>query len=167
MTLSLLEESYIDEIIESLRTSDIYSILDTIARFRDMHVNARGFFEQMMYRLRDKIVEHLDDRFYGEYMELYRMFEDAYTRVRAIPDGILLIEITLLKIVKRDYQTKIIEKDEVKPQKTREVKNEPRKTESINTEEKEEDSVISSEVIMESRHLAQKDILEQILPFSE
>lgn len=101
MTLSLLEESYIDSIIESLRISDIPSILRTIADLRDMHVNARGFFEQMMYRLRDLIVEHLDDGLYSEYMELYGILEDAYTRVKAIPDGMLLIEITLLRIGKR------------------------------------------------------------------
>jgi DNA polymerase III subunit gamma/tau len=101
MTLSLLEESQIDAIIESLKNSDIKSIMNTIANLRDIHVSARGFFEQVMYRLRDLMIEHLDDGLYHTYQELYEYFESAYTRVRAIPDGMLLIEMTLLKIGKR------------------------------------------------------------------
>lgn len=101
MTLSLLEESQIDAVIESLKESDVKSIITTIASLRDIHVSARGFFEQVMYRLRDLMIEHLDDGLYHTYQELYEYFESAYTRVRAIPDGMLLIEMTLLKIVKR------------------------------------------------------------------
>ena len=66
-----------------------------------MHVNARSFFEQIMYQLRDLMIFHLYDAVYYEYQELYEFFESAYTRVRSIPDGMLLIEITLLKIGKR------------------------------------------------------------------
>jgi hypothetical protein len=80
-----------------------------------MHVGARAFFEQMMYRLRDLMIENLDNSGYMTYQEIYGLIESAYTRVRSIPDGMLLIEMTLLKIVKRDHQTKVI--DEVKPQK--------------------------------------------------
>lgn len=101
MTLSLLEESQIDHIIESLKISDIATIMSTISSLRDIHVSARGFFEQVMYRLRDLMIAHLDDGLYHTYQELYEYFESAYTRVRAIPDGMLLIEMTLLKIVKR------------------------------------------------------------------
>lgn len=101
MTLSLLEESQIDAVIESLKESDVVSIMNTTQNLRDIHVSARGFFEQVMYRLRDLMIEHLDDGLYHTYQELYEYFESAYTRVRAIPDGMLLIEMTLLKIVKR------------------------------------------------------------------
>lgn len=41
MTLSLLEESQIDTIIESLRDCNISNILDIIANLRDIHVSAR------------------------------------------------------------------------------------------------------------------------------
>ena len=126
MTLSLLEESQIDTLIESLRISDIESIVSIIANLRDIHVSVRGFFEQIMYRLRDQMVAHLDDGLYYEYHELYEYIETAYTRVRAIPDGMLLIEMTLLKIAKRGG---IEDREQrVESRKEKEVKKETIKT---------------------------------------
>jgi DNA polymerase III subunit gamma/tau len=101
MTLSLLEESQIDGIISALERYDTHTVMDTIAILRDMHVGARGFFEQIMYRLRDLMIENLDNSGYATYLEIYELIESAYTRVRSIPDGMLLIEMTLLKVVKR------------------------------------------------------------------
>ena len=101
MTLSLLEESQIDGVIAALAEYDTHAIMDTIAILRDMHVGARGFFEQIMYRLRDLMIENLDNSGYMTYQEIYEIIESAYTRVRSIPDGMLLIEMTLLKVVKR------------------------------------------------------------------
>lgn len=101
MTLSLLEESQIDGVIAALAEYDTHAIMDTIAILRDMHVGARGFFEQIMYRLRDLMIENLDNSGYITYQEIYEIIESAYTRVRSIPDGMLLIEMTLLKVVKR------------------------------------------------------------------
>lgn len=122
MTLSLLEESQIDGVITALVEYDTHVIMDTIAILRDMHVGARGFFEQIMYRLRDLMIENLDNSGYAVYLEIYELIESGYTRVRSIPDGMLLIEMTLLKVVKRDHQTKVI--DEVKPQKQSKVESE-------------------------------------------
>lgn len=122
MTLSLLEESQIDGVIAALAQYDTHAIMDTIAILRDMHVGARGFFEQIMYRLRDLMIENLDNSGYAVYLEIYELIESGYTRVRSIPDGMLLIEMTLLKVVKRDHQTKVI--DEVKPQKQSKVESE-------------------------------------------
>jgi DNA polymerase III gamma/tau subunit len=101
MTLSLLEESQIDGVISALAEYDTNAIMNTIAIIRDMHVGARGFFEQIMYRLRDLMVENLDNSGYMTYQEIYELIESAYTHVRSIPDGMLLIEMTLLKVVKR------------------------------------------------------------------
>lgn len=139
MTLSLLEESQIDTLIESLKNSDIQSIMNTIEGLRDIHVRARGFFEQVMYRLRDLMIEHLDDGLYHTYQELYEYFESAYTRVRAIPDGMLLIEITLLKIGKRGDRKEEIG-DRALP-KDREIKTETKKVENSKPGVRGEDTV--------------------------
>lgn len=40
-----------------------------------MHVNARAFFEQLMYRLRDLMIEHIDDDSYIEYLAIYEIIE--------------------------------------------------------------------------------------------
>jgi len=154
MTLSLLEESQIDALIESLKESDVASIMSTIASLRDIHVSARGFFEQVMYRLRDLMIEHLDDGLYHTYQELYEHFESAYTRVRAIPDGMLLIEMTLLKIVKRVGIEGRKQKTESKNEK--EVKIEVKKESKI-------DENIKTGIMMEEM----KGPIEQLLPSSE
>jgi hypothetical protein len=54
-----------------------------------------------MYRTRDFMIAHLSDSKFFVYSEILEMLESAYGRVRAIPDGMMLIEITLLRIVRR------------------------------------------------------------------
>jgi DNA polymerase III gamma/tau subunit len=117
MTLSLLEESQIDGVISALAKYDTHAIMDIIAILRDMHVGARGFFEQIMYRLRDLMIENLDNSGYMTYQEIYELIESGYTRVRSIPDGMLLIEMTLLKVVKRVSRKEEAGDKEVKSEK--------------------------------------------------
>jgi D-alanyl-lipoteichoic acid acyltransferase DltB (MBOAT superfamily) len=40
-------------------------------------------------------------RIFFAYESIFRVFENAYTKIKSIPDGMLLIEITLLRAVKR------------------------------------------------------------------
>jgi hypothetical protein len=47
------------------------------------------------------MVEHLSDPLFSTYSDILDMIESAYTRIKALPDGILLIELTLLRIAKR------------------------------------------------------------------
>jgi hypothetical protein len=54
-----------------------------------------------MYRLRDLMIEHMDDADFFTYSEIMHLLEEAYSRIRILPDGLMLIEITLLRIAKR------------------------------------------------------------------
>lgn len=56
----------------------------------------------MLLTLRDKMFEHIADSEFVIYEEIFRVFEDAYSKIKVIPDGWLLIEITLLRGVKRN-----------------------------------------------------------------
>jgi hypothetical protein len=56
----------------------------------------------MLYASRDKLIEHMDDGEFGIYESIFSIFENAYTKVRSIPDGFLLIEMTLIRAVKRN-----------------------------------------------------------------
>ena len=91
----------IDTSIDALKVGDIQQIQDMIEILKSRHIEARAFFEQMMYRLRDLMIEHLQERDFMIYSEILAMFESAYSRLRSIPDAMMLIEITLLRIVKR------------------------------------------------------------------
>jgi DNA polymerase III gamma/tau subunit len=100
-SLSLLEESMIHEIIESLANGDSARIREIIIILASRHIQVRALFDQLLYALRDQMVAHIDDGGFALYSGIMRVIEDAYTRVRAIPDGMLLIEVTLLRAVVR------------------------------------------------------------------
>jgi DNA polymerase III subunit gamma/tau len=101
-SLSLLEESMIHEIIESLTKGDSTRIREIIVILASRHIQVRALFDQLLYALRDRMVAHIDDSEFSLYSDIMRVIEDAYTRVRAIPDGMLLIEVTLLRAVMRE-----------------------------------------------------------------
>lgn len=103
-TLALIEEDLIDTIIADLIGHDVDSIFTIIEKLRERHVQSRSFFEQLMYRLRDLMVENLSNGLFYQYGSVFRQIEDAYTRVRSIPDGMMLVEITLLRIAKGTEQ---------------------------------------------------------------
>ncbi len=100
-TLALVEESMIDACIAGLEHADITRIQEIIEVLREKHIEARAFFEQLMYRLRDHMIEHINDPLFYTYSEILEYLESAYARVRSIPDAMMLIEITLLRIVRR------------------------------------------------------------------
>ena len=101
-TLSLIEESMIDACVVALRDQDIDTVVSLIETLKEKHIESRSLLEQLMYRIRDFMIEHLsDDAIFHTYSDILAMLESAYSRVRSIPDGMMLIEITLLRIAKR------------------------------------------------------------------
>ena len=66
---------------------------------------------QLLYRLRDLMILHLSSDQFFVYENIFSQIEEAYTKVRSIPDGMMLIEITLLVISKwwkKEVRTEII-----------------------------------------------------------
>ena len=100
-TLSLVDESLLESVIIGLKEENIREISVIINTLKEKHIPVRSFFDQLMYRLRDLMVEHLDDSDFFIYSTIMDLLEEAYARIRIIPDGIMLIEITLLRIAKR------------------------------------------------------------------
>ena len=76
---------------------------------KERHVQVRSFFEQLMYRLRDLMLAHLDDALFFSYGEILEMLESAYGKIRVLPDGMMLIEVTLLRIAKRSSRLQILD----------------------------------------------------------
>ena len=101
-TLALIDESLIDEIIDDLRTRKSERIIETLETLRTGHIDARGLFEQILYRLRDLLIEHIDDASFYDYQSILTLMLEGHSKLRVIPDGMMLVEVTLLKIVKRD-----------------------------------------------------------------
>lgn len=103
-SLSLLEDSLIEEIILALRDKEIQKTLDILEVLKNRHVQVRGFFDQTLYTLRDRMFASISTPLFHEYEALFGIFESAYSKIRVIPDSQLLIEITLLRAVKRGDQ---------------------------------------------------------------
>lgn len=101
--LSLIEENIIEKIIEVLKEEDSEEIQNILERLSERHIDVRSFFDQMLYALRDKMFENLNNSNFAVYEGIWRVFEEAYGKIKAIPDGFLLIEITLLRGVKRNW----------------------------------------------------------------
>jgi DNA polymerase III gamma/tau subunit len=100
-SLSLLEDSLIEEVILTLRDKNIEKILDILTTLRNRHIQVRGFFDQILYALRDKLFASIHTPLFHEYEAIFAIFESAYSKIRVIPDSLLLIEITLIRAVKR------------------------------------------------------------------
>lgn len=101
-TLSLIDEALLENIIVGLKEKNISHIAEIIETLKQRHIHVRSFFDQLMYRLRDLMVEHLYDSDFEVYSDIMLRIEEAYSRIRTLPDGLMLIEVTLLRIAKGD-----------------------------------------------------------------
>ena len=104
-TLSLIEDSLITEIIETIVTADKVRMMTILDTLRSRHAEVRGLFDQILYGLRDAMMMSFQWKnittTFVEYSDIFAIFESAYGRIKSIPDGWLLIEITLLRAVAR------------------------------------------------------------------
>jgi hypothetical protein len=96
-----VEDTLIDTIIETMRLSDIERIHEILMTLRTGHIDARGLMEQILYRLRDILFRELQSPLYPIYQEIFDLMMEGHSKLRSIPDGMMLVEITFLKIVKR------------------------------------------------------------------
>ena len=106
-TLSLIEDSLIHEIIEVIVSSDKASMIRILDCLRQQHAEVRNLFDQILYSLRDRMLisfawKNTDTIGFDTYSQIFSIFESAYSKIKIIPDGWLLIEITLLRAVARD-----------------------------------------------------------------
>lgn len=103
-TLSLIEDSLIEEIISTIVQNDKEKMIAILDILRSRHAEVRGLFDQILYGLRDAMMASFqwkNTTSFVEYSDIFALFESAYGRIKSIPDGWLLIEITLLRAVAR------------------------------------------------------------------
>ncbi len=105
--LSLIEEGLLMNILDILIYKKYDDFLELISNLRKKHIKVDALFDQMLYSLRDKMLADIHSPLFDDYSNISRIIEDAYTKIRFLPDGLLLIEITLLRILRRDNETVI------------------------------------------------------------
>ncbi len=107
-TLSLIEDSLIEEIISTIRANDRVKMIQILDSLRVRHAEVRWLFDQILYSLRDAMMMSFawaDDTSFAEYSDIFAIFESAYSKIKTIADDWLLIEITLMRAVARGEKT--------------------------------------------------------------
>lgn len=109
-TLSLIEDTLIDTLIDTMLRGDSEKMVELLDTLRGRHIDVRGFFDQIMYALRDRMLTLFRDKngdmsTFSSYNEIFQIFEDMYAKMRIIPDGQLVIEMVLMRTVKRDVMS--------------------------------------------------------------
>lgn len=107
--LSLLEQDFLEEILEALKNADIGKIMNYRKKLSEKNLDTRTFFDQMIYTLRDKMILHLEWPEFSQYEDIFRIFQENYKSIRFMPDGFLLIEITLMQSVRQGKHQQINE----------------------------------------------------------
>lgn len=69
-TLSLVDDALLEGVIIAMKEKDIDRLRTIIDALKERHIQVRSFFDQLMYRLRDLMVEHLDDADFFTYSEI-------------------------------------------------------------------------------------------------
>ena len=118
-TLSLIEDTLIDTLIDTMLRGDSEKMVELLDTLRGRHIDVRGFFDQIMYALRDRMLTLFRDKngdmsTFSSYNEIFQIFEDMYAKMRIIPDGQLVIEMVLMRTVKRDVMSDEWTKDSSK-----------------------------------------------------
>lgn len=97
--LSLIDDAVIDAIIDALRDEDIDALKRLINILNDQFLDARGCLDQILYSLRDRMIASVQDTHFARYRTLFYGFRDAYTSVRIVSDGMLLLEMTFWSLI--------------------------------------------------------------------
>lgn len=93
--LSLISKKTLQEIIQAIGNQDKKWLEDILEKLKSEHINARNFFDSILYILRDELRVHLEHSNFQKYQNITEIFIKNYNSIRNFSDEMLLIEITL------------------------------------------------------------------------
>jgi deoxyadenosine/deoxycytidine kinase len=80
--------------------NNIEKTLSNLVILKEKWVDVRLFLEQIFPFLRDRMVENLSKPEFTQYNQLFEMFEEAYGKLKFVPDTFLLLETSVLRYMK-------------------------------------------------------------------
>lgn len=98
-TFSMIDDDFIDEIIEILASKNHEKFAEMIEKIKTQHIRSENFFEQIILRLRDKMVENLGNEKFGIYNSIFEIFRKSYPSIGYFSDNFLVIEMTLMQAI--------------------------------------------------------------------
>lgn len=108
-TLSILDENFIEEVIETLKNKDKNKISEIISELNQENIDVQNFFDQILLKLKDKMFENLNNENFVKYNKILQVFLNSYSSIKIIQNGNLLIEITLIQAISENQIEKNIE----------------------------------------------------------
>ncbi|MFZ4461832.1 MAG: hypothetical protein ACOYN2_04910 [Patescibacteria group bacterium] len=97
--LALVGEGFLSDFLAALANKDLVKILEKLNDLKHRSIEARRFFDELLFFMRDRLVESLSSPQFAVYERIFRAFEAAYGKLRDFPEPFLLLEITSLSLV--------------------------------------------------------------------
>lgn len=97
--LALVGEGFLGDFLAALANKDSVKILEKLNDLKHRSIEARRFFDELLFFMRDRLVESLSSPQFAVYERIFRAFEAAYGKLRDFPEPFLLLEITSLSLV--------------------------------------------------------------------
>lgn len=97
--LALVGEGFLGDFLAALANKDSVKILEKLNDLKHRSIEARRFFDELLFFMRDRLVESLSSPQFAIYERIFRAFEAAYGKLRDFPEPFLLLEITSLSLV--------------------------------------------------------------------
>ena len=116
-TFSMIDDDFMDEIIEILASKNHEKFAEMIEKIKTQHIRSENFFEQIILRLRDKMVENLGNEKFGLYNSIFEIFRKSYPSIGYFSDNFLVIEMTLMQAINAEnFPQNAVPNTDKKPQ---------------------------------------------------
>ncbi|MDP2103906.1 MAG: DNA polymerase III subunit gamma/tau [Candidatus Gracilibacteria bacterium] len=98
--LELIGEDFLVSFTAGIIENNIQKTLSNLVILKEKGVDVRLFLEQILPFLRDRMLEHLSKPEFSQYNELFEVLEEAYGKLKAVPDTFLLLETSVIRYMK-------------------------------------------------------------------
>lgn len=100
--LAILDAWLIEKLLDTLVLWDEEVFVWIHENLKKKHIRIENFFDQLLRAIRMRMFDPTYLSAFSDYSYIADIIESAYSKIKFIPDSFLLIEITLLRILRRN-----------------------------------------------------------------
>lgn len=97
--LQLVWDEFLSRMVDNLISKTESWIFDDLEFLKGKWVDIRIFLEEILFFLRDRIISVITNGNPKEYIEIYEMFEAAYSKMKTVPNTFMMLEISIMKFM--------------------------------------------------------------------
>ncbi len=97
--LQIIWDEFLEEFIQNLILKDKINLLKNLSFLKDKWIDIKNFLEETIYFIRWKLIDNYNEKVFDDYIAIYELFEDAYKKIKFVPDTFILLEITIVKFI--------------------------------------------------------------------